>query len=109
MENKIVHFSDDFTINDINEAMSHQDDILYFSRLISEKNEFHIVNYKKGNFQLTPFISQLLNFYKKDEKISKILSESVKIKGNDAFTIIYNVNDELANQLKNDLNNLLKK
>jgi hypothetical protein len=107
-EYKVVHFSDDFTIDDINEAMVHQDDILYFTRHLSEKNEFHVVNYKDGEFTLTSFISQLFNFYKNDKSLSKIIGES-KIKGNDSFTIIQNVNDNLINQIKKDLNILLKK
>jgi hypothetical protein len=106
-ENKIVHFSDDFTIEDINEAMSNQDDILYFSRHISEKNEFHIVNYKEGDFTITPFVSQLFNFYKAN-KLEHLVSES-KLKGNESFAIIMNASDELINQLKKDLNTLLKK
>ena len=36
---KVVHFSEEFTMDDINEAMSSQDDILYFTRYVAEKNE----------------------------------------------------------------------
>lgn len=107
-EYKVVHFSDDFSMDDINEAMLHQDDILYFTRHISEKNEFHIVNHKKGEFTLTPFITQLLNFYNSNKELSQFVRES-KVKGNDSFTIILNVNDNLINQIKKDLNLLLKK
>lgn len=107
-EYKVVHFSDEFTMEDINEAMSFQDDILYFTRHITEKNEFHIVNYKDGEFTLTPFITQLFNFYKSYEKLSDLVSEA-KVKGNDKFSIIINANDELINQIKKDLNSLLKK
>jgi len=105
---KVVHFSEDFTMDDINEAMSFQDDILYFTREITEKNEFHIVNYKDGEFTLTQFVTQLFNFYKNDKNLSPIVSES-KVKGNDKFAIIINSNEQLINQLKKDLNILLKK
>ncbi len=107
-EYKVVHFSSDFSMDDINEAMSFQDDILYFTREISEKNEFHIVNYKDGEFTLTQLVTQLFNFYKNNEKLSPIVSES-KVKGNDKFTIIVESNDDLITQIKKDLNILLKR
>jgi len=105
---KIVHFSDDFTMEDINEAMEHQDEILYFTREIAEKNEFHIVNHKNGEFTVTQFVSQLFNFYQNDKNLSKIVSEA-KVKGNDSFTVVINANEDLINQIKKDLNILLKR
>ena len=71
-------------------------------------NEFHIVNYKEGEFTLTPFISQLFGFYQSNEKLSPLVSDS-KVKGNNSFTIIHNTNEELIEQIKSDLNTLLKK
>jgi hypothetical protein len=105
---KIVHFSYDFSMEDINEAMSFQDEIIYYTREITEKKEFHIVNHKGGKFPLTPFVTQLFNFYSKDANASKFIGES-KVKGNNNFSIIVNANDKLINQLKKDLNVLLKK
>jgi len=105
---KVVHFSNDFSMEDISEAMSFQDDILYFTREITEKNEFHIVNHKNGEFTLTQFVTQLFNFYQNDKKLSPLVSES-KVKGNDSFTIILNANENLISQIKKDLNILLKK
>lgn len=107
-EYKVVHFSDEFTMDDISEAMSFQDEIIYFTREITEKKEFHIVNHKKGKFPLTPFVSQLFEFYTKDNSMKGITNET-KIKGNDNFTIVLNANDKLIDQLKEDLNILLKK
>jgi len=105
---KVVHFSDEFSMDDINEAMSFQDEIIYYTRYIIEKNEFHIVNHNGGEFTLTPFISQLFNFYSTNEKLSPFVTKT-KVKGNDTFTIILNVNEELVNRIKDDLNTLLKK
>jgi len=105
---KVVHFSDEFTMDDINDAMSNQDDIIYFTRQLTEKNEFHIVNYKDGEFTITQFVSQLFNFYKNDKDLANIVSEA-QVKGNDSFSIILNANDDLINQIKKDLNILLKK
>jgi len=107
-EYKVVHFSEDFSMEDINEAMSSQDEILYFTRYIQEKNEFHIVKHKNGDFKITSFITQLFGFYKKNKNTSSLLDET-KVKGNDSFVIIQNVNEQLIERLKNDLNILLKK
>jgi hypothetical protein len=104
---KVVHFSDEFNLDDINEALSATDDIIYYTRDLNEKNEFHVVNYKEGDFTITPFITQMFNFYKTN-KLSHLVKES-KVKGNDKFAIIVNTNEDLINRLKNDLNLLLKK
>ena len=105
---KVVHFSNEFSMEDINEAMSFQDEIIYYTRQITEKNEFHIVNHNKGEFTLTQFVTQLFNFYQNDKNLSPLVSES-KVKGNDSFAIILNANDDLILQIKKDLNILLKK
>jgi len=105
---KVVHFSDEFSMEDISEAMSFQDDILYFTREITEKNEFHIVNHKNGEFTLTQFVTQLFNFYNTDKNLSSLVRES-KVKGNDTFAIITNADENLIARIKKDLNILLKK
>ncbi|MFW5848006.1 MAG: hypothetical protein ACOCVF_03740 [bacterium] len=105
---KVVHFSDEFTIEDINNVMSSKEGVLYFTRYIPEKNEFHIVNHKKGEFTITPFVTQIFNFYNNNKNLSGLVKES-KVKGNETFAIITNVRENLLTQLKKDLNTLLKK
>lgn len=107
-EYKIVHFSNEFTMEDINEAMSLQDDIIYYTRQISEKNEFHIVNHNNGEFTVTAFITELFKFYTTDTSLGESM-KGTKIKGNEKFSIIINTDEVLIERLKLDLNNLLKK
>ena len=107
MNSKVLHFLEGFSINEINYVLSKRDEIIYYTRYISETKEFHIVKHKDGNFVMTPFISQLFNFYKKNDTLCEKLS-NVKVKGNDNFAIITNTDQELINQIKRDLNILLK-
>jgi hypothetical protein len=108
MNSKVLHFLEGFSVNEINDVLSKKDDVVYYTRYIPEKNEFHIVKHRDGDFVMTPFVSQLFNFYKKNESSENLLSD-VKIKGNDNFVIITSSNIELITRLKNDLNVLLKK
>lgn len=108
MNSKVLHFLEGFSLNEINDVLSKRDEVVYYTRYIPESNEFHIVKHKKGNFVITPFISQLFNFYKNNESLSEKLT-NVKIKGNDNFAIITDSDQELINQIKKDLNVLFKK
>lgn len=103
--NKIVHFSEESTLDDINDFLKNKNGILYFTRYIPNKKQFHIINHDNGEFEITPFITKLLDFYKK----RNIKFDKINIKGNDTFAILMNVNNDMVNILKNDLNKLLKK
>lgn len=107
MNNKIIHFSDGFSSLEINDVLSKRTEVIYYTRVISDKKEFHIVNYRKGSFKITSLVTQLFDFYKKNENLSKLI-ENCKIKGNDNFTIIDNIDEELINIIKKDLNKLIK-
>ena len=72
-----------------------------------KKHEFHVVKYKDGKFNITQFTTQLFGFYKNNEQLSILITETT-IKGNDSFAIISNTNDNLIEHLKKDLNILLK-
>lgn len=106
--NKVLHFLDGFSMNEINDVLSTKPDTIYYTRYIQESNEFHVINNNNGKFEITPFITQLFDFYSKNEKLSGLIKES-KVKGNKSFSIIMNTNEELINKLKNDLNVLLNK
>lgn len=105
-EYKIIHFSSDFSMEDINKVMESKYDVLYYTREV--KNELHIVNHKSGKFTITPFMSELLGYYKKNEKLATLL-ENTRLKGNDNFSILSNANGDIVTKIKQDLNNLLKK
>jgi len=106
--NKVLHFSGEFKMDDISSILNKNQDVIYYTRYIEDKKELHIVNHKKGEFNIMKLISELFNHYKKDEQLAILLS-NIKMKGNMNFTIINNIDEEFANKLKNDLNNLLKK
>lgn len=107
MLDKVVHFSEEFSLTEINSVMKSKDSVIYYTRYIAESNEFHIVRHKDGKVVITQFITQLFNYYKNNEGLSVLISE-VKIKGNEKFSIIMNPSNELITQLKKDLNILLK-
>lgn len=108
MNSKVLHFLEGFSLNEINDVLSKRSEVIYYTRYIPENNEFHIIKHKDGNFVITPFISQLFDFYKKNDALCEKIS-NIKVKGNDNFSIITNIDQELLNQLKKDLNILLKK
>ena len=108
INNKVLHFLEGFSLDEVNNVLLTKPEVIYYTRYISETNEFLVVNNKRGDFTITPFITQLLEYYKKNNELSNLVKES-KVKGNDSFSIILNVNEELINQIKKDLNQLLKK
>jgi hypothetical protein len=104
--NKILHFNDGFSLNEILNYILDKKDILYYTRIIN--NEFHIIKYnEKSYFKMGILCSELLKFYEKSNL--KDLLKDVKIKGNDNFAIINSNNIQLIDRLKNDLNKLLIK
>lgn len=107
--NKVVHFSDESNCNDINQFIKENNNVLYYTRIIPEKNEFHIVKTSdRGEIEITQLITQLFKFYEKDQSYSKLLTDT-KVKGNDNFAIIVNSTKNLNEKLRKDLNILLKK
>ncbi len=108
INNKVLHFSEGFSLVEVNEVLLTKPNVIYYTRYIPENNELHIVNNKKGEYEITSFITQLFEYYKNNNGLSNLIKES-KVKGNDSFSIIINTNEELINQLKKDLNKLLNK
>lgn len=112
MENnkfKIIHFSEEFSLNEINNYLAENIDILYYTRTLKENTEIHIVKcVDDAFFKLSTLISELIKMYNKNVEINKLI-KNIKIKGNDKFIIIENINLNFINKLKNDLNKLLIK
>jgi len=107
--NKVLHFDQEFSIKEINNYLSLNNDILYFTRLLKEGKEFHIIKYNENAFfKINSLISNLFKYYD-SKKETKFLIEGTKIKGNEKFIIIENINHNLSHRIKTDLNNLLKK
>ena len=106
---KILHFPGDFTLEEINKLLENRQDILYFTRLLKDGNEFHLVKHnKEAFFKLQTLESQLLKYYEQIESLKPLL-QGIKIKGNDNFAIIDNISPILIEHMKNDFNKLLVK
>ena len=106
---KILHFPGDFSLKEIEKLLENRKDIIYFTRLLDDNKEFHLVKHQKdGFFKVQVLESQLLKHYEKIKELKPLLS-NIKIKGNDNFAIINNPPIEIVEKLKNDLNKLLIK
>jgi hypothetical protein len=106
---KILHFPEDFSLEEINKVLKNRSDILYYTRYIKENNQFHLVKHNNtAFFSMQVFESQLLNFYDSKSELKKIVN-GAKIKGNDNFAIIENISNDLMEKLKNDFTKLLTK
>lgn len=106
---KVLHFPGDFTLDEINKLLENRKDILYFTRLLKEGTEFHLVKHNKdGYFKLQTLESQLLKHYEQIQELKPLL-EGIKVKGNDSFAIIDNPSPLLVEKMKNDFNKLLTK
>lgn len=106
---KILHFPGDFTLEEINKLLENRKDIIYFTRLLNDNKEFHLVKHQKdGYFKVQVLESQLLKHYENYKELKPLLG-NIKIKGNDNFAIINNPPSILVEQLKSDLNKLLTK
>ena len=106
---KVLHFPGDFTLEEITKLLENRQDILYFTRLLKDGNEFHIVKHNKDAFfKLQTLESQLLKHYEQVESLKPLL-QGIKIKGNDNFAIIDNISPILIEKMKNDFNKLLIK
>ena len=106
---KILHFPGDFTLKEIEKLLENRKDIIYFTRLLNNNKEFHLVKHQKeGFFKVNVLQSQLLKHYESYKELKPLL-EGIKIVGNDNFAIINNPSPILIEQIKNDLNKLLVK
>ena len=47
---KVLHFPSDFTLEEINKLLENRQDIIYFTRLLKEGTEFHVVKHNKNGF-----------------------------------------------------------
>jgi hypothetical protein len=106
---KVLHFPGDFTLEEIQKLLENRKDILYFTRLLKDGKEFHLVKHNKdGFFKLQMLESQLLKHYEQVSSLKPLLI-GIKIKGNDNFAIIENISPILMEKMKGDFNKLLTK
>jgi len=106
---KVLHFPGDFTLEEIEKLLENRKDILYYTRLIKEGKEFHVVKHNTtATMKLQLLESQLLKHYEQNKELKPYL-QGVKIKGNDNFAITENLSPILIEKIKTDFNKLLIK
>ena len=77
--------------------------------LIEKNNELHIVKYNEDKgFKVNAFIVELFKTYTNHNDIKNLIAD-IKIKGNDNFSIIANLNEKNIQFVKNDLIRFLSK
>ena len=101
----IIHFSDEFNEKQINDILGKNEKVIYYTK--SLPNELHIINHRNGDIKITQMMIELINYYKNDNDIKPLLS-SIKLRGNDKFAILSNIDIKLITKIKSDLNKLLK-
>jgi len=106
---KVIHFSEEFSLEEILNYLKDKNDILYYTRTLKEGKEFHLIKYNdKAFFEIHKLQSEVFKYYHNNESMKPHL-KNIKIKGNSNFSITENLNSTIINKLKNDLNNILKK
>lgn len=106
---KVLHFPEDFTLEEIENLLENRKDILYYTRLLKNGNEFHLIKHNKSaELKLQILESQLLKHYEQFKNLKPLL-QGIKIKGNDNFAIIENLSPILIEKMKTDFNKLLIK
>jgi len=107
LEEKIIKFNSGH-ITDILETIKNKySDTDYFIR--KKDNQLHIVKYnEKLKMNINEFVNTLLKYYSTKPELRKI-TEGIKIKGNQNFTIIENMNPKNSEKFINDITSLLSK
>lgn len=107
LEENIIKFNDG-NLNDIMKTLKDKySDTDYFLR--KKDNELHIVKYNENiNININEFVNGLLKFYSSKPELKKIV-ENIKVKGNDKFSIVENMNTQYNEKFINDLTKLLIK
>ena len=107
LEEKIIKFNTGH-IKDILETIKNKySDTDYYIR--KKDNELHIVKYNESlKLNINEFVNTLLKFYSSNIN-SKNITEGIKVKGNQNFSIVENMKSQFSDKFVNDLTNLLSK
>ena len=107
LEDKIIKFNTGH-IKDILETIKTKySDTDYYIR--KKDNQLHIVKYNESlKLNINEFVNTLLKFYS-SKMDSKKITEGIKVKGNQNFSIIENMRPQFSDKFVNDLTNLLSK
>lgn len=93
-------------INDMFEKKLLSRDVIWY--LLTEKeNEIHVVRNNDKGFEIQPFVSTLVgHFLKQDGKLNEAFNQ-IKVKGNNSFSVISNIPQNVHKQLLNSIIGLL--
>lgn len=107
LEDKIIKFNTGH-IKDILETIKTKySDTDYYIR--KKESELHIVKYNEHlKLNVNEFVNVLLKYYSSKVDSNKI-TEGIKVKGNNNFSIIENMKTQYVDKFVNDLTNLLAK
>lgn len=107
LEEKIIKFNSGH-INDILETIKTKySDTDYFIR--KKDNQLHIVKYNESlKMNINEFVNTLLKYYSTNPELRKI-TEGIKVKGNQNFSVVENMNTRFSEKFITDLTNLLSK
>lgn len=107
LEEKIIKFNSGH-ITDILETIKDKySDTDYFIR--KKDNQLHIVKYNETlKMNINEFVNSLLKFYSTKPELRKI-TEGIKVKGNDKFSIVENMNPKHSEKFISDMTSLLSK
>jgi len=107
LEEKIIKFNSGH-INDILETIKTKySDTDYYIR--KKDNQLHVVKYNEGlKMNLNEFVNTLLKFYSTKPELRK-MTEGIKVKGNQNFSIVENMNPKFSGKFVTDLTSLLSK
>jgi hypothetical protein len=107
LEDKIIKFNGGH-IKDILETIKTKySDTDYYIR--KKDNELHVVKYNESlKLNINEFVNTLLKFYSSKMDSNKI-TEGIKVKGNNNFSIIENMRPQYTNKFVDDLTKLLAK
>jgi len=79
----------------------------YFIR--KKNNNLHVVKYNESlNLNINNFVDSLFKFYSTKKEL-KPLAHNIKIKGNDKFSVVENINPHAIDRVANDISKLLSK
>ena len=107
LEDNIIKFNNG-KVKKIYELLSEKySDMDYFIR--KKDNNLHIVRYNENlNLNINSFVDSLFKFYSTKKEL-KPLAHGIKIKGNEKFSVIENINPHAVDRVVYDITKLLSK
>jgi len=105
LEERIIKFNAGDITEILETIKSKYSDTDYYMR--KKDNQLHVVKYnEQKKLNVNEFVNSLLKFYSTNKENNNII-KNIKVKGNQSFAIIENMNLQFSNKFVNDLTKLL--